>query len=126
VTPQELKTCIRVFAATLAEGFKSVEPMHAFMQAMYDDNAGGVDVSAEKVREYVLATSGHLPDADMKVARAVPMPGFECGDPAKWKRLMRVCAGDFTDREWADMCHIGTVRVHGADLATSVPASWRA
>ncbi|APG78087.1 RNA-dependent RNA polymerase [Beihai weivirus-like virus 17] len=126
VTPQELKTCIRIFAATLAEGFKHVEPMHAFLQALYDDNAGGVDVCAEKVREYVLAVSGHLPDADMKVSRAVPMPGFECGDPSKWKRLLRVSAGDFTDREWADMCHIGTVRMHGADLATCVPASWRA
>jgi len=125
VTPQELKTCIRIFAASLAEGFKRVEPMHAFMQAMYDDNAGGVDVSAETVREYVLATTGYLPDPDMVIARAVPMPGFECGDPSLWKRLLRVSAGDFTDREWADMCHIGSMRVHGADLATSVPAAWR-
>jgi len=126
VTPQELKTCIRVFAATLGEGFKHVEPMHAFLQAMYDDNAGGIDISAEKVREYVLAVSGHLPDAGMTVSRAIAMPGFECGDPDKWKRLLRVSAGDFTDAEWATMCHIGTVNVHGADLALSVPASWRA
>jgi hypothetical protein len=126
VTPQELKTCIRIFAATLGEGFKHVEPMHAFLQAVYDDNAGGIDVSAEKVREYVLAVSGHLPDAGMTVSRAIPMPGFECGDPDKWKRLLRVSAGDFTDAEWATMCHIGTVRVHGADLALSVPAAWRA
>ena len=126
VTPQELKTCIRIFAATLAEGYKHVEPMHAFLQAMYDDNAGGVDVSAEKVREYVLATTGALPDAGTKVGRAVAMPAFEGADPDKWKRLLRVSAGEFTDREWADMCHIGTVRMHGADLATCVPATWRA
>jgi len=126
VTPQELKTCIRIYAATLAEGFKHVEPMHAFLQAMYNDQAGGVDVSAEKVREYVLATSGHLPDAGMKISSSVPMPGFECGDPVKWKRLLSVSAGAFTDAEWATMCHVGTVDVHGADLALSVPAAWRA
>jgi len=60
------------------------------------------------------------------MSRAVPMPPFECGDPSKWKRLLRVSAGEFTDREWAEMCHVGTVRMHGADLATCVPASWRA
>jgi hypothetical protein len=126
VTPQELKTCIRIFAANLAWGFRRVEPMFAFLQAMFDDNGGGVDVGADKVREYVLATTGELPEAGMTVSRAVQMPQFECGDPDKWKRLMRACAGDFEDREWADMCHIGTMRVHGADLATCVPASWRA
>jgi len=126
VTPQELKTCIRIFAATLADGFKHVEPMHAFLQAMYDDNSGGIDVSAEKVREYFLAVSGDLPTAGTVMSRAVPMPPFECGDPSKWKRLLRVSAGEFTDREWAEMCHVGTVRMHGADLATCVPASWRA
>jgi len=126
VTPAELKTCIRIFAATLAEGFKRVEPMHAFLQAMYDDNAGGEDVSAEKVREYVLTVSGELPGAGTKVSRAVPMPGFEGGDPAKWKRLLRVSAGEFSDREWAEMCHIGTVRQHGANLASCVPAAWLA
>ena len=126
VTPQELKTCIRIFAATLAQGFKHVEPMHAFLQAMYNDNAGGIDVSAEKVREYVLAVSGNLPDAGLVVSRAVPMPGFEGGDASKWKRLLRTSAGEFTDAEWATMCHIGTVNMHGADLATCVPATWRA
>lgn len=126
VTPQELKTCIRIFAASLAEGYKRVEPMHAFMRAMFDDNSGGVDVSAEKVRDYVLAVTGELPTAKMKVSRAVTMPEFECGNPDVWKRLMRESAGDFSDREWAEMCHIGTMRQHGADLATCVPASWRA
>jgi len=126
VTPQELKTCIRIFAASLAEGYKRVEPMHAFMRAMFDDNSGGVDVSAEKVREYVLAITGDLPTAKMKISRAVKMPEFECGNPDVWKRLMRESAGDFSDREWAEMCHIGTMRQHGADLATCVPASWRA
>lgn len=126
VTPQELRTCIRIFVATLAEGFKRVEPMHAFLQAVYEDNGGGVDVSAEKVREYVLAMTGQLPDAGMKVSRAVTMPCFEGGEPEKWKRLLTASAGAFTDREWAEMCHIGTVNRHGADLATCVPASWRA
>jgi len=126
VTPQELKTCIRIFAANLAEGYKRVEPMHAFMQAMYDDNGGGVDVSGEAVREHYLATYGVLPDAGMKIAANVPMPAFEGGDVLKWKRLLRVAAGDFTEREWSTMCHIGSMQVHGADLATSVPATWRA
>jgi len=125
VTPQELKTCIRIYAASLAEGFKHVEPMHAFLQAVYDDNKGGIDVKAEKVREYILAMSGELPEAGLNVSCSVQMPVFEGADPDKWKRLLRVSAGDFNDREWAEMCHIGTVNVHGADLATCVPASWR-
>jgi hypothetical protein len=125
VTPQELKTCIRIYAASLADGFKHVEPMHAFLRAVFEDNAGGVDVKAETVREYVLAVSGVLPEADMKISRNVELPGFEGADPVKWKRLLTVSAGEFNDREWATMCHIGSVNVHGADLAISVPASWR-
>jgi hypothetical protein len=126
VTPNELRTCTRLFAANLAEGFKHVEPMHAILRAIYDDNAGGIDIDAQKMREYYLAVHGELPDAGMKLAANVKMPEFEGGDPTKWKRLLRCTAGDFTDREWAEMCHVGTVDVHGADLATSVPASWRA
>lgn len=125
VTPRELKTCIRIYASTLAEGFKRVEPMHSFLQAVYDDNKGGIDVKAEKVREYYLAMTGELPEAGTVMTRSVQMPEFEGADPDKWKRLLRVSAGDFTDREWADMCHIGTIRMHGADLRTCVPASWR-
>lgn len=126
VTPQELKTCIRIFAATLAEGYKRVEPMHSFLQAMYDDNEGGLDVSGEAVREYYLSTHGVLPEAGLKVSASIPMPDFEGGDASKWKRLLRVAAGDFDDREWATMCHVGTMQMHGEDLATCVPASWRA
>jgi hypothetical protein len=126
VTPQELKTCIRIFAATLAEGFKRVEPMHAFLQAMFDDNSGGVDVAGEKVREYFLSAHGVLPDASTVMKANVRLPEFEGGDASKWKRLLRASAGDFSDAEWATMCHIGTMQQHGADLATSVPAAWRA
>jgi hypothetical protein len=100
--------------------------MHAILRAIYDDNVGGIDIDAQKMREYYLAVHGELPDAGMKLAANVKMPEFEGGDPTKWKRLLRCTAGDFTDREWAEMCHVGTVNVHGADLATSVPASWRA
>jgi len=124
VTPGELKTCIRLFAANLAEGFKRVEPMHALLTAMYNDNRGGIDIDAQKMREYHLAVYGELPEAGLKISANVPMPEFEGGDSSKWKRLLRCTAGEFTDAEWATMCHIGTVNVHGADLATSVPASW--
>jgi len=126
VTPQELKTCIRIFAATLAQGYVHVEPMHAFLKAMYDDNAGGVDVDASKVREYILAATGKLPEHNQVVAANVPFPHFEGGCAYNWKRLLRVAAGEFQEREWALMCHIGSMQQHGADLATSVPASWRA
>ncbi len=99
--------------------------MYAFLKAMYDDNAGGVQVSAEKVKEYILAVSGELPEHGKVLSSTVTMPEFECGAPNKWKRLLRKSAGDFSDLEWAQMCHIGTIRAHGCDLATCVPASWR-
>jgi len=124
-TPQELKTCIRIYAAQLASGFKRVEPVHAFLNAVFDDNKGGVDVKAEKVREHILAMTGELPEAGASVSSHVQMPGFEGGDCEKWKRLLRVSAGQFSDREWAEMCHVGTVRMHGADLAVCVPLKWR-
>jgi hypothetical protein len=126
VTPGELKTCIRLFAADLGEGFKRVEPMHAFLTAMYNDNPGGVTIDAQKMKEYYLAVHGEVPDANIKLSANVKMPEFEGGDSSKWKRLLRCAAGEFTDAEWATMCHIGTVNVHGADLSTSVPASWLA
>lgn len=124
VTPQELKTCIQIYAATLAEGFKHVEPIHAFLKAIYDSNEGGITVKAEKVREYILAKTGELPSAGA-TATSMPFPGFEGGDSDKWKRLLRHSAGDFNDREWAEMSHVGSVDVHGADLAICVPATWR-
>jgi hypothetical protein len=124
VTPQELKTCIQIYAATLADGFTRVEPIHAFLTAIYDSNKGGCTVKAEKVREYMLARTGELPDAGVTVA-SVSLPGFVGGDSEKWKRLLRCSAGEFSDREWAEMSHVGSVDVHGADLALCVPAAWR-
>lgn len=125
VTPAELKTCIRVYAASLADGFKRVEPMYAFLNAVFDSNKGGVDVDAQKVKEYLLAVEGEMPEHGRTVNCPIDMPPFEGGDADKWKRLLRRTAGDFDEREWAQMCHIGTIDIHGEDLATSVPAEWR-
>jgi hypothetical protein len=126
VTPGELRTCIRLFAAELGKGFSRVEPMHAFLSAMFNDNPGGCDIDAGVMKEYYLAVHGEVPEANTKLSARVEMPEFEGGDSSKWKRLLRCTAGDFTNAEWATMCHIGTVDVHGADLATSIPAKWLA
>lgn len=126
VSPAELKTCIRVFAANLAKGFRKVEPMHSFLTAMYDDNDGGAKIDAQLMKTYFLDVHGVLPDHGTTLSASIAMPPFEAGDSTKWKKLLSCAAGPFTDYEWATMSHIGTVRTHGADLALSIPASWRA
>lgn len=126
VTPQELKTCNRIFAATLAADFTRVEPFYAFLKAMYDSNQGGKRVADEKVREHYLSVTGELPDYKTYVMTNIEFPEFDGTGSEEWKELARVSCGPFTDLEWARACAQPDHDRHGADLALSFPASWLA
>jgi len=122
-TAEERKTCNRIFAATLATDFTHMEPMHAFLKSMYDNNAGTAAVTDEMVREQALAYYGYLPEAGVSTLSSMEFPPFEGGSGA-WKDLARVSAGDFTDLEWAVATAPHDQNVHGGDLATCYPRSW--
>merc|ERR1712066_577447 len=124
ITPQEMKTCNRIFAASLATEFNCVEPMHAFLRSMYLSNTGGCAVSDEKVREHYLMMMGELPTHGSAEMSKLALPEFEGGDTSAWKDLARVSAGDFSDVEWATACAQPFHDRHGADLAASWPRSW--
>ncbi len=124
VTPEELKTCNRVFAATLAEDFTRVEPFYAFLRAMYDSNQGGKQVADEKVREHYLMMTGELPEHKTFVMSNMKFPEFDGAGSEEWKELARVSCGDFSDLEWAAACAQPPHDRHGADLAAYFPASW--
>ncbi|APG78124.1 RNA-dependent RNA polymerase [Beihai weivirus-like virus 20] len=125
VTPEELKTCNRIFAATLAADFTRVEPMYSFLRSMYDSNPGGKTVTDEKVREHFLMMTGELPAHGSSLLSDIAFPEFDgAGNDVEWKALARVSCGDFTDLEWATACAQPLHDRHGADLATGMPASW--
>jgi len=126
VTPEELKTCNRIFAATIATGFTRVEPFYAFLRAMYDGNSGGKNVSDEKVREHYLMMTGELPEHSSCKMGDVAFPEFDGTGSDEWKELARAACGDFSDYEWASACAQAAHDRHGADLAVGMPASWLA
>jgi hypothetical protein len=126
VTPEELKTCNRIFAATMATSFTRVEPFYAFLRAMYDGNSGGKNVSDEKVREHYLMMTGELPEHSSCKMSDVTFPEFDGTGSDSWKELARVSCGDFSDYEWASACAQAAHDRHGADLAIGMPASWLA
>jgi len=123
VTAEQRKTCNRIFAATLAADFVHMEPLHAFLKSMYDNNAGTATVTDEMVREQALAYYGYLPEAGVSTLSTMEFPPFEGGSEA-WKDLARVSAGDFTDLEWAVATAPHDQNVHGKDLPTCYPRSW--
>ena len=124
VTPEELKTCNRIFAATLATDFTKVEPFYAFLKAMYESNAGGKQVTDERVREHYLMMTGELPDHGSVKLSNIEFPDFDGTGSEEWKELARVSCGDFTDLEWATACAQPLHDRHGADVASHFPASW--
>jgi hypothetical protein len=124
VTPQELKTCNRIFAATLAVDFTRVEPFYAFLKAMYESNQGGKQVTDEKVREHYLMMTGELPEHNSKELSNIAFPEFDGTGSEEWKELARVSCGDFSALEWASACAQAPHDRHGADLAAFFPATW--
>lgn len=122
-TPQERKTCNRIFAAGLAQGFTHCEPMWAFLKGVYTANRGGQVVSDELVREQYIMLNGDLPEFGSCTLTDLEFPDFEGGSDL-WKELARVSAGDFDDLEWATACAEPDASVHGADLALHFPRSW--
>jgi hypothetical protein len=128
VTPEEKKTCAKVYALAMAEEFCNVAPMYYFFKALYEHNvAATAIVRDEKVRELSLLISGVLPSyGDSQLVRTLinkPFPEFQGGNQL-WTTLCRVSAGQFDAREWATSCSEPNINVHGADLALHYPASW--
>lgn len=124
VTPEQRKTCTRIFAATLGREFARCEPFWAFCKGVYDANQGGAAVTDEMVREQFLALYGELPTHGSRTLNDMPFPDFEGVKPDEWQALARVTCGEFTDAEWAAASAVPDVNVHGLDLRTHYPASW--
>lgn len=124
VTPEQRKTCVRIFAAALSHEYDRCEPFHAFCRALYDANQGGAVVSDELVRDQYLATFGELPGKGTQKMMEIEFADFVGSQGEDWKALARVTCGDFTDVEWAACCAAPDMVVHGADLRAHYPRSW--
>jgi hypothetical protein len=124
VTPEQRKTCTRIFAATLGEEFKRCEPFWAFCKGVHEANQGGAAVTDEMCREQYLSVFGVLPEHGSAVMQDVAFPDFEGVLSENWEALARVSCGDFTDVEWAAASAVPDMEVHGLDLAAHYPASW--
>jgi hypothetical protein len=126
-TDEEMAECQRVYACVMAEAFKYCEPMHAFMSSMHRDSLErrrSVVDDTRMIDLHLLAT-GEMPNRECTGLSQVELPGGEGGArDHNWRELCRVTAGEFSAQEWAGMCGLTTLRLHGADLATIVPRSW--
>lgn len=125
VTPEQRKTCCRIFASVLAQEFDRAEPFYAFCKGMYDANGGGTAVTDEMLREQYIQVYGELPEHGSAELQKIEFPEFVgAADDRNWRALARVSCGEFTDVEWATASAVPDMRVHGADLRTHYPRSW--
>jgi hypothetical protein len=126
VEGEDLKMCQRVYAVSMANAFEHVEPMHRFMQALFDDNQGaaGSDKCLPELRDRYVGLYGKMgTDAEVRALSVMDFPDF-AGSNKLWRALAQVSGGDYSEAEWACACSISTLAVHGNDAAAALPAAW--
>jgi hypothetical protein len=120
-TDAEFHGTMARYACEMAKGFRGVGPLYAFCRAMYDDHRRHdcSRVSAAYVKDLEMSTGAEF---DAEASLIFPPP--QVGDEALWKRWATASAGKATDAEWAAMCGVTTLEMHGKDLAVFVPRVW--
>jgi hypothetical protein len=109
------------YACVKAEGYRGVAPMYAFCRAMYQDHRKHDcrKVSAAYIKDFEMSTGAEF---DIDASLTFPQP--QCADADMWRRWATATAGEATVLEWATMCGLDTLEMHGKDLAVSVPQAW--
>jgi hypothetical protein len=109
------------YAMQIAEHFRNVAPMYRFAQAMFNDHIAHDcnRVSESFKRDYFFTTGVDHVDGDK--LRLVP---FEGSDERVWRRWTEASAGVATECEWASMCGLMSLKLHGLDLRVYLPRAW--
>lgn len=112
---------LKLYAIRLAQQFRSVPSMFAFARAMYQDNKHGQSVDKGALEDY-LRSLGEYGDRMPNLSK---FPEPEDTNPEIWATWAEVTAGKSTDLERASMCGLTSLKQHGFDLQTAIPAAWR-
>lgn len=123
IPKDKLKGTYKLYAAKMGDEFADIAPMYAFAKALYLDNKSGTKVDEGAARDMAFSAGSEM-FRTVSDASKTEFPEPRAGDQLKWRRLMTVAAGKFTEVEWAAMCGLTTLQAAGQDVATHVPQSW--
>lgn len=129
ISPEARDACVRVYAAAMGAEFARLEPMHAFFRALWNDTTKPTTLRSselDEARGCYLRLKGSMPTQEELVAFALEDSDFaELSVTTPDHRLLaEMTTGVASDEEWAAMCGLTTLKVHGEDLRAFVPAAW--
>jgi hypothetical protein len=122
----EYHPSVAVYATTMMIEFCRFEPMYRFFAAMRADHlakGGKVRQVNGMLKDNYLRAHGEI-GTDEEILSYVPEPCEFLEGGKNYKMLARVHAGECSAEEYAAMCGITTLDVHGLDLSCFVPPAW--
>ncbi len=125
MTDAERMTTYNIYAREMADAYKNIEPLYHYCVALYHDNPNQHKVKASSLRVLYISRRGHVGGEKQILDFArwgnIPPVGVTT---ASWMKLACLSAGTPTQQEWASMCGLTTLRIHGKDLAAQLPQAW--
>lgn len=126
LSEEEYHPSVAVYATCMANEFKHLAPMHAFFTAMRADHiaaGGSVRRNNAMLRDIYVKMFGDV-GTEEQVLNNVPELEPLLDGSVAYQDLARVHAGEFTKEEYAAMCGVTTLEMHGRDLACLFPQAW--
>lgn len=126
IPDEEYHPSVAVYATCMANEFRYFGPMHAFFSAMRADHiakGGSVRRSNAMLRDIYIKMYGDVGTEEQVLSNVPEIQPFLDGVSA-YQDLARVHAGDFSAEEYAAMCGLTTLEMHGRDLACFIPRAW--
>lgn len=124
--PEEFHPSVAVYATCMANEFKYFAPMHAFFTAMRSDHlakGGQVRRSNGMLKDLYIKMHGEVGTEEQILNNVPDLEPLLDGSQA-YQELARVHAGEYTKEEYACMCGVMTLDMHGRDLACFFPRAW--
>lgn len=123
---EEFHPSVAVYATCMANEFKYFAPMYAFFAAMRKDHlarGGKVRRNNGILRDVYIKMYGGVGTDEQVLSNVPDLEPLLDGSQA-YQELARVHAGPFSKEEYASMCGLTTIELHGRDLACLLPRSW--
>lgn len=127
-TEEEIRQSTNIYAKSMAQEFRHLQPLYAFCAAMAADTEGDCSEKGNAfrntARDLYLRDHGELAPTEVmnRYASRLQMPESAFSD--EYKHLARLTGGSFSSEEWASMCAITTLKMHGDEARNLIPASW--
>lgn len=126
IPDEEYHPSVAVYATCMANEYRYFAPMHAFFAAMRSDHiakGGQVRRNNAMLRDIYIKMYGDVGTDEQVLSNVPDMEPFLDGSKA-YQELARVHAGNYSAEEYAAMCGVTTLEMHGRDLACFFPQAW--